>query len=112
MSQFQLKQHDLEPAFAATLYNGTDELTRTPVDLTTATSVVFILKRKGTIIINRRAMSVVSAVAGTVSMPWQAGDTSNTGAHQAEIEVTWPGTRPQTFPANGTITIFIEPDLG
>jgi hypothetical protein len=107
-----MKQHDLEPAFAATLYNGTDELTRVPVDLTTATAVVFILKRKGTIIINRRAMTVVSPTAGTVSMPWVSGDTANTGAHQAEIEVTWPGTRPQTFPANGTITIFIEPDLG
>ena len=107
-----MKQNDLEPAFAATLYNGTDELTRVPVDLTTATGVVFIMKRKGTLIVNRRGMSVVSATAGTVSMPWQAGDTLLSGACQAEIEVTWPTGRPQTFPANGTITIYIEPDLG
>lgn len=112
MSTVQLKQHDLEPPFSAILYDGTDETTRVPVNLSAATSVVFIMKRKGSLIINRRAMTVVDASAGSVSMSWQSGDTSLTGAHQAEIEVSWPGARPQTFPANGVITIFIEPDLG
>lgn len=107
-----MKQHDLEPPFSATLYDGTDELTRVPVNLTAATAVVFILKRKGVLIIDRRAMTVDDAAGGAVSMTWNAGDTDLTGAHQAEIEVTWPTGRPQTFPANGTITIFIEADLG
>lgn len=109
----QLKQHDLEPDFTATLYNGTDPLTRTVVDLTSASAVVFIMKRKGTIIINRRAMTVVSpTTSGQVSMQWQTGDTAVAGTYQAEIEVQWQSSRPQTFPANGTILVSVEADLG
>lgn len=107
-----MKQHDLEPPFSATLYDGTDELTREPVNLTTAQAVVFLLRRKDILVIDRRAMTVDDAAGGMVSMAWEDGDTDLTGAHQAEIEVTWPTGRPQTFPANGTITIFIEADLG
>ena len=111
MSTFQLKQNDLEPAFAATLYNGTDPLTRLPVDLTLATGVVFIMKRKGVVLINRTMVVGTPATSGNVTMAWQTGDTATPGTYQAEIEVTWPSARPQTFPANGTITVYVEAEL-
>lgn len=109
--RFYLKQNDLQPDFRARLLDED-----TPVDLTSATSVQMLMR-------NRRAGLKVHApmaiadqtdtdLKGVVSYTWAPGDTDTAGDFQAEIQVTWPNSKPQTFPAKGHITIVIEKDLG
>lgn len=79
---------------------------RTPVDATTATSVKIVGRRDGTIIFDRAATSV-TAVGDTsvVTMAWVAGDTDTPGRITIEVEVVWPGARPQTFQPQGGVQV-------
>lgn len=108
-TEFVIKRGDLEPAISATL----TDVNGSPVDLTNATSPVLILKpitggaaqrlSTGTSIIN---------VAGRIKHVWQSGETTTVGAYFGEWEVTWPSSRPQTFPTEGTFSVVIEQDQG
>jgi hypothetical protein len=86
-------QSDLEPPLAGTALNGI-----TPVDLTTATTVVAHIKRPDWSIISRAVtLGNQSTAPGTWSLPLVLGDLSMAGWYTVEIETMWPGTRPQTF---------------
>lgn len=43
---------------------------------------------------NRQAASVSG---GVVTMLWEVGDTKRPGLISTEVEVMWPGSKPQTF---------------
>lgn len=94
---------DLKPDLSITCYDGAD-----PVNLSTASTVKVIGVRDGVALFNRAATS--AGADGVVTMEWQAGDTSTVGQIAVEVEVTWPGGKPQTFrPAE---SVKVEPDLG
>lgn len=102
---------DLEPDLEVTLSSSAGA-----VDVTTAVSVRVIGRRGGTIIFDRNPNDddVTVAVAGdnsVVTMSWEAGDTDAIGRIQVEVEVTWPGTRPQTFRAEGGVDVHADFDL-
>lgn len=82
------------------------------VNLTTATSVEFIMKSAAgnTIKVNAVA-SIVSAASGTVRYDWAAVDTAVPGSYVAEWEVTWTGGKKQTFPTLTFHTIDVLADL-
>ena len=101
----RIKRGDLLPVWSATLYDGT-----TPVNLATATSVRVIGVFAGEKIIDREATSKNSV--GVVTMDWEAGDTDTAGTIYFEVEVLWPGSLPQTFPAYGTQPTYVEADHG
>lgn len=101
----KLKRGDTLPPLVATLTDG-----GTIVDLTTATAVRVLLRRGSTVVINRNITG--AGPDGVVTMPWQAGDTATAGVLTGEIEVTWPSSRVQTFPAEHTFRVEIEPDIG
>lgn len=84
---------DLEPSLMGTTLNGT-----TPVDLTAATTVVAHIRRPDGTIINRAVtLGNQTTAPGTWSLPWVTGDLASPGGYSVEVEVMWPGSRPQTF---------------
>ena len=96
MAKFYIKQGDLKPSILATLKHYNDG---TVVDLTNAQTVKFHMKRKdGTLKIQNRICTIVSASEGKVRMDWQEGDTDTPGTYYGEFEVVWNDGRPQTFP--------------
>jgi hypothetical protein len=104
----RVKQHDLYPPLRAQLLDGT-----TPVNLTPASNVRVIVTStdRATELIDR-AMTVTDPTGGWVEMEWVTGDTATIGRFLLEIEVTWPTSRPQTFPVNGYAWLVIVDDLG
>lgn len=98
---------DLEPDLEVTLSSA-----NAAVDVSTATSVR-IIGRRGLDIVFDRAPTTTEVVGDTsvVTMEWQDGDTDLKGRIQIEVEVTWPGIRPQTFRANGGVDILTDFDL-
>jgi hypothetical protein len=104
---FEIKKGDRRPRYRVQLTaNGT------PVDLTGATGVRFLMKAgtTGTAKVDAAA-SVVDAATGIVEYAWALADTDTAGPFNVEFEVNWSGEK-QTFPSSGYFTITINEDLG
>jgi hypothetical protein len=85
--------NDLEPPIAGTVLNGS-----VGVDLTSATTVVAHIKRSDDTTISRAVTPGDQTTApGSWTLPLVTGDLPSSGAYAIEVQVTWPGTRPQTF---------------
>lgn len=80
-----------------------------PVDLTLADSILIIgrLNNKQTPLFSR-APSTQNVVGDTtvLTMNWQVGDTVKAGEIKLEVEVLWPGDKPQTFRVEDCVQIF------
>lgn len=102
-----MKQFDRLPSIQTTLSTA-----GAPVDLTTATSVTFIMKpiTGGAIKVNAAA-TIVSLTGGIVRYDWLATDTNTAGIFNAEWQVNWPSSKEQTFPTQGYHVVEIVPDL-
>ena len=108
---YYLKRGDTARSIQATLLDPND----VAVNLTTATSVKFIMRPKG----SRGAASpkveaaavIVNASAGIVRYDWQAADVDTVGTFNAEWEVIWPTVKPDTYPSNGYNEVIIQQDL-
>lgn len=84
---------DLEPPLAGTVLDGT-----TPVSLIPADSVAVHIRRPDGTTINRApTLADQTTKPGEWTMPWVDGDLPSRGAYNVEVQVTWPGGRPQTF---------------
>ena len=107
----KIKRGDLLPQWRATLYDG-EAVAGNEVDLSPATAVVLIAKNEaGTVVINRRAATSYNA-SGVVTMDWQVADTATAGVLAFEVEVMWPGSKPQTFPVDDYLLTTVYEDLG
>lgn len=77
-----------------------------PVDLTTAVGVRVIGVRGSIVAFDR---TVTGGADGVVTMEWQAEDTATPGRLLVEVEVMWPGSKPQTFrPASNAVDIVAD----
>lgn len=103
---FVIKRGDLEPPLRFTLYDGT-----APANLASAASVRVICSRRGALRWVDTDPDLSDAALGVVVHRWQAGQTDERGTFQTEVEVTWPGARPQTFPAAGYLDFRVDDDL-
>jgi len=86
---------DLLPPLKITLKDS-----EVDVNLDQATSVRVLGRRNGELIFDRTGDDISWVHDGAISvvtMPWQAGDTDEAGMIEPEVEVTWPGPKPQTF---------------
>lgn len=102
-----IRQGTTLPAYTATV---TDQ-TGAPLNLTTATSVTFVMRQLQTAApAVKAAMTVVNAAAGQVQYSWQATDTAVPGLYMAEIQVVLPGGT-YTFPNVGYQSIEMTPSL-
>ena len=106
---FTIKQNDLEPPLRVQLLDDETPLT----NLATASAIRCIITTRDKLTeVADRAMSVTDSANGWVEMTLIAGDTDTIGRYIFEIEVMWPGSRPQTFPANGYGRFVVTDDLG
>lgn len=96
----KLYRNDLKPDLVVTLTDG-----GTPINLTTATSVRVIGVKSGATLFNR---TTTGTSAGVVTMPWEVGDTDEAGRIYVEVEVTWPGNKPQTFRPHEVVDIVAD----
>lgn len=103
-----MKQGDLLPLMTSIL-----KIDNTPVDLTNATGVQFVMSLAATSAdkVNRAASITSPPTAGSVSYSWVTGDTDTPGDYRAEWQVTWAGGKVQTFPGDGYISITVLPKL-
>lgn len=107
---FIIKQHDLLPKLSLTLVEGVD-----PVDLSLATSARLLVRSLATGLKVNAVMTVldqnVPANKGKVEYTWTGTDTDTVGKYKAEVEILWPGNKPQTFPANKYFVVDVQNDL-
>lgn len=106
---FYIKQNDRRPNLVAHLKNADG----TPLDLTTATSVKFIMSKQGaaTPKINKVSTTVSSATGGIIEYHWVDGDTDTIATYRGEFEVTWATGITQTLPEDDYIKIVVMNDL-
>ena len=104
-TEISIKQNDLRPIIAFTLKeNGTAK------NLTGATSATLKMRSGATTV--SRAGVISDATNGIVQVTFTGSDTAVSGGYEAEIEVVWPTSQPQTFPNEGYFTINIVDDVG
>ncbi len=103
---FQIKRGDNLPDLVADISGD-----QGPVDLTSATQIRVLGVRNGDLVIQQTA-GVTGSAEGVVTMPWPDGSTDVAGLIGFEFEVTWPGGKKQTFPADGLVWAEVTPDLG
>lgn len=90
------------------------DLAGDPLDLTGATSPVFLMRLIGGSVnkINRAAATIVDASTGVVSYSFAAADVDTPGTYRAEFEVSLGGL-PLTIPGDDQeLHVVITDDLG
>ena len=103
-----IKQHANLPDFTTVLLDPHEN----PIDLTSATSVVFRMQLVGDpSITGGGAVEIIEEESGTVSYEFTGLDTAISGTYLATIQITFPGGKLQTLPFNDYWIISIEPDL-
>jgi hypothetical protein len=105
MDTFKIKRGDTSPALRFALSPASVNLT--------AASVVFNMRHvSGTVKLNRKAASIITATGTpTVEYEWATDDTDTAGLYQAEFEVTYNDATRETFPNGDFITVLITGDI-
>lgn len=104
---YRIKQHDLEPPLVI-------DVSGSAGDLNGVESWKVIGKRGSTEVFSDDAPEKVvnSPTSATITHNWVDGETDTTGVINIEVEATWPGGRPQTFPPDSYNIVNVMPDLG
>lgn len=112
-ADFRLKVNDTLPVLEATLLSTK---TDRPIDVSTATSVVFRMRIKQSDPFIDITATIVDdgteALRGRVNVSWSAtpGSTSVAGSYKALFKVTFPGPLTLSVPNSGCKQILIEED--
>jgi hypothetical protein len=112
-----MKRNDLLPVFRVRL---TDANNPGGVDLSAATEVRLLMANLAGLKVNHVMVvedQTQPATLGVVHYEWTGTDTDTSGDFNAEIQVTWPGALPQTWPvstdpAPDYMIVRIQKDLG
>ena len=104
--------NDLKPDYSVQLTDVSASGVVTNVDLASATDVRVIgVLVAGNVTTEKFDRSATTADSnGVVTMLWEEGDTDTVGLISTEVEVMWPGDKPQTFRPPELVQIL--PDLG
>ena len=105
---FHIKQNDTAPTIQAAL---TDSNGRKR-DMSEVAAVLFHMKdENGNVLVESGVGNVQNASKGIVAYEWQEGDTSNTGIHSAEFQITYNNGQVETFPNTGYIKVIIKDEI-
>lgn len=115
---FTIKQGDTRPAYVVDLIDDYKLPTEKPLNLTSATTVYFIMRAQGASVAPkvRTAMTVVDAAQGRVQHTWAVSDTDTIGQFDVEFEINWSDGGIETVP-NGHggedpfLVVNVTPDL-
>ncbi|HQQ75712.1 MAG TPA: BppU family phage baseplate upper protein [Thermoanaerobaculia bacterium] len=110
MREHFMGQGDLLPEIYADLTDGNGN----PLDLTTATAVLFYMDLEtGAHKIDGVPGAVVGdPTLGRVRYVWTGTDTDTSGVHRAQFRVTFPTALPASFPNDDYIYVWITPKVG
>jgi len=102
---FEIRAGDQRPHYRIQLTGNGD-----PVDLTGATSVTFLMKRRatGATVVNA-AGAFIDRTLGLVEYAWGETDTALPGGYDMKVRIDWSG-EPQTFPSVGSFDVIVRPD--
>jgi hypothetical protein len=102
MTNLEMRRGDLKPDLVIHLddRNG-------PIPVSTAASASVVVAKNGALLFKRAADI---SVDGQVTYEWQTNDTATPGTLKVEVEIIWPGSKPETIRASGVVTVL--PDLG
>lgn len=104
------KQGDLEPALVIDIYGEGANLHGV-----TTWRVIGRMRGGAALLFNDTAPNVVvdpgDSQKAVVTHTWTAPQTAELGLLRIEVEATWPGGRPQTFPGDGYEEVRIAADL-
>lgn len=107
---FIIKQGDLRPNLPFQIFEA-DEVT--PLDLTTATSVSIVVRKKGdTVVLFKDTCDLTNAAQGLGVYDWKVGDTAEAGQMEYEFEILWQDGSPQTVPVDRYLEMTIVDDIG
>tara|TARA_R110001599_G_scaffold162420_1_gene351680 strand:- start:236 stop:568 length:333 start_codon:yes stop_codon:yes gene_type:complete len=105
---FYIKQNDTAPSLEVVLTSSSGRAK----PMTEASSIAFNMSTEaGVNIVSLGTGTIVNSVKGIVAYTWQTGDTSNTGIHNAEFQVTYNNGQIETFPNSGYIKVIIKGEL-
>jgi len=107
---FVIKRGNLLPVITATLQDANSNA----MDLTGATAK-FIMRQVGATLPKVNATAVIDPDQvnnkGKISYTWQTADTDTPGIYEAEWEVTFTGSKPQSFPNDDYLVLRVLDDL-
>lgn len=112
--EFEIKVGNTLPVLATTLQTGATR-TPEPIDLTSAISVGLTMalhEHPKTKVIDMGSADFVADATGTVSYPWQPGDTDLAGLYDIEWTIVFPGGNVMTVPSCGFDKVRINPLAG
>jgi hypothetical protein len=105
-----MKTGDLEPSWIVDISDAS-----AAGDLSDVESWKFVASLDGTVVFTDTSPTFTidpdDSSKGTIEHEWVSGETDNAGLLQGEIIAVWPGSREQTFPGLGQLTMRIEPSL-
>lgn len=106
---FAMKAHDTLPSLRVTLTLSDGS----PIDLTTSTSIDFIMREETALVpvVDSPAIVFGSPTDGVLEYEWIDGDTDIPGIYRGEFEIHWSTGKKQTVPTLSYITISILADL-
>lgn len=105
---FYIKQNDTAPSLEVVLTSSSGRAK----PMTEAASIAFNMSTEaGVNIVSLGTGTIVNSTKGIVAYTWQTGDTSNTGIHNAEFQVTYNNGQIETFPNSGYIKVIIKGEL-
>lgn len=109
---FTIKQSDTRPVYAVQLVDQSTG-SNVPIDLTTATSVLFKMRTQGSTgsPLVSAAMTVTDAANGKVQYTFQTTDLATVGTYDVEFSITWNDGGVETVPNASYLTIVVVNDL-
>jgi hypothetical protein len=110
---FTAKQHDTAPAYVADLADDFGLVSEAPINLTSATSVRFLMRKNGQTGTPKvsSVMTVTDAANGRVQHNWGTADLDTVGTYDVEFEITWTDGTIETVPNDTYLTINVVDDL-
>ena len=107
------KQHDTAPSYVVDLADDFGLPGEAPIDLTSATTVTFLMRKTGQVGAPKvsAAMTVVDAANGRVQHDWASGDLDTVGSFDVEFEIAWSDGTVETIPNDSYLSIVVKDDL-
>lgn len=111
-ADFDIKQGDLGPSLEFTCQDATGAAV-----LIQGYTITFIMRSQKTGVVKVSALAEnlddgTTLLRGKGRYDWQSGDTDTPGLYDCEVQVMFPGSKPQTFPNGGYKVVRVWDDLG
>ena len=110
---FFIKRNDLLPTLPVQFFEADGV---TPLPMESAVAVNMVCRAKGAGVDDppkfKKPLTLLDAATSLYEYRWSGTDTDTAGDFEYEFEIEWPGTKPQTIPADSYFTLTVVDDIG